>query len=58
MEQVRLVDEFTHPKTGRTSQCYRIVYRHMSKTLTQAEANEIHKSIEDAAVKSLDVTIR
>ena len=58
VEQVRLVDEFTHPKTGRTSQCYRIVYRHMSKTLTQAEANEIHKSIEDAAVKSLDVTIR
>ena len=58
VEQVRLVDEFTHPKTGRTSQCYRIVYRHMSKTLTQAEANQTHKSIEEAAVRSLDVTIR
>ena len=58
VEQVRLVDEFTHPKTGRTSQCYRIVYRHMSKTLTQAEANKTHKSIEEAAVQNLDVTIR
>ena len=58
VEQVRLVDEFTHPKTGRTSQCYRIVYRHMSKTLTQAEANKTHKCIEEAAVQNLDVTIR
>ena len=58
VEQVQLVDQFTHPKTQRSSHCYRIVYRHMSKTLTQAEANDIHKSIETAAVNSLNVTIR
>ena len=58
VEQVRLVDEFTHPKSGKTSHCYRIVYRAMNKTLTQAEANVIHKSIEDAAVANLNVTIR
>ena len=55
---MKLVDEFTHPKKGLTSQCYRIVYRHMNKTLTQSEANEIHKNIEDAAVNNLNVTIR
>ena len=58
VEQVKLVDNFTHPKTGNTSQCYRIVYRHMSKTLTQAEANEIHAEIESMAVQKLKVTIR
>jgi phenylalanyl-tRNA synthetase alpha chain len=27
VESVKLRDEFTHPKTGRVSKCYRIVYR-------------------------------
>jgi len=58
VEQVKLVDEFTHPKKGLNSQSYRIVYRHMSKTLTQDEANVLHKSIEAAASDSLGVTIR
>ena len=58
VEQVKLVDNFKHPKTGKTSHCYRIVYRHMSKTLTQAEANEIHQEIERVAVEKLNVTIR
>jgi len=58
VEQVKLVDEFTHPKKGLSSQSYRIVYRDMSKTLTQEEANVVHKSIEAAASESLGVTIR
>jgi len=58
VEQVTIVDNFTHPKTKRTSHCYRIVYRHMEKTLTQDEVNLIHKKIEKAASKKLGVTIR
>ena len=58
VEQVKLIDEFHHPKTGRDSQCYRIVYRDMTKTLTQEEANIIHSDIESAAVEKLGVIIR
>ncbi|XP_022257670.1 probable phenylalanine--tRNA ligase, mitochondrial [Limulus polyphemus] len=58
IEQVTLVDVFTHPRTKRTSHCYRIVYRHMEKTLTQQEVNEIHTRIEEASRKKLHVEIR
>lgn len=58
IEQVSLVDEFTHPKKNMTSHCYRIVYRHMEKTLTQKEVNDIHKKIGEAATSSLKVLIR
>ncbi|TQS32475.1 hypothetical protein Golomagni_07202, partial [Golovinomyces magnicellulatus] len=33
VEDVRLIDEFTHPKTGRRSMAYRIVYRSLERTL-------------------------
>jgi len=52
------VDKFKHPKTGKSSVCFRIVYRHMERTLTQAEVNEIHKQIASASVDSFNVQIR
>jgi len=58
VEQVRLVDEFWHPKKKLDSQTYRIVYRNMEKTLTQVEANSIHSRIERLAVSTLGVTVR
>jgi phenylalanyl-tRNA synthetase alpha chain len=45
VEDVRLTDEFTHPKTGRKSMCYRINYRSLERTLTNAEANQLHEDI-------------
>ncbi|PSN35947.1 Phenylalanine--tRNA ligase [Blattella germanica] len=58
VEQISLVDEFTHPKKQQTSHCYRIVYRHMEKTLNQEEVNAIHKQIEQQAILKLNVNIR
>ncbi len=58
IEKVTLVDKFTHPKTQRTSHCYRIVYRHMEKTFTQEEVNEIHKEIGRVATETFGVELR
>lgn len=58
VEQVVLVDEFKHPKTGKVSHCYRIIYRHMEKTLTQAEVNVVHKEIEKCVEEKLSVMLR
>ncbi|KAE9538556.1 hypothetical protein AGLY_005655 [Aphis glycines] len=58
VEQVKLIDQFTHPKTGNVSHCYRIVYRHLEKTLSQAEVNEVHKLIETNATQILGIKLR
>ncbi|XP_055694147.1 probable phenylalanine--tRNA ligase, mitochondrial [Lutzomyia longipalpis] len=58
VEQVHLQDKFTHPKSGRTSMCFRIIYRHMERTLTQAEVNEVHAKIAQNLVEKFNVEIR
>ncbi|KAL2185488.1 mitochondrial phenylalanyl-tRNA synthetase-like protein [Thermothelomyces heterothallicus CBS 203.75] len=58
VEDVRLVDEFTHPKTGRRSLCYRINYRSLEKTLTNQETNEMHNRVVKGLVERLGVEIR
>ncbi|XP_065805138.1 phenylalanine--tRNA ligase, mitochondrial isoform X1 [Labrus bergylta] len=55
VEKVTLVDEFTHPKTRRRSQCYRIIYRHMERTLSQQEVRLVHEQIERSAQTELGV---
>ncbi|XP_023287818.1 probable phenylalanine--tRNA ligase, mitochondrial [Orussus abietinus] len=58
VEQIKLIDEFVHPKTMQLSHCYKIVYRHMERTLSQKEVNDIHKSIQNAVSSKLRVSIR
>ncbi|CAD7011701.1 unnamed protein product [Ceratitis capitata] len=58
VEQISLIDRFKNRKTGKSSLCFRIVYRHMERTLTQAEVNDIHKRIADACVENFRVEIR
>jgi len=48
VESVSLVDDFTHPKTGKTSLCYRVNYQSMDHTLTSDETNAIQEHIVEA----------
>ena len=58
VEDVRLFDSFTHPKTGRRSLCYRINYRSLERTLTNAETNDLHAQVTESLVEKLGVEIR
>uniref|UniRef100_A0A0K8RA80 phenylalanine--tRNA ligase n=1 Tax=Ixodes ricinus TaxID=34613 RepID=A0A0K8RA80_IXORI len=58
VERVEPVDVFTHPKTQRTSHCFRVVYRHMERVMTQEEANIIHREVGKRAEERLGVELR
>ncbi|POS86392.1 hypothetical protein EPUL_001386 [Erysiphe pulchra] len=58
VESVRKVDAFKHPKTGRTSWCYRVNYRSLEKTLTGNEANMLHEAVKRELVNKLGVEFR
>jgi phenylalanyl-tRNA synthetase alpha chain len=58
VEDVKLVDSFTHPATGRKSMCYRINYRSLERTLTNAETNQLHEEVTSSLVTRLGVEIR
>ena len=58
VEDVSLVDRFTHPKTGRESLCYRVTYRSLEKTLTNEEANSLHEQIRQELVARFGVELR
>ncbi|XP_075410244.1 phenylalanine--tRNA ligase, mitochondrial [Tenrec ecaudatus] len=55
VEKVDLIDKFEHPKTHKTSHCYRITYRHMERTLSQPEVQRIHQTVQEAVVRVLGV---
>ena len=57
-EDVKLVDEFVHPTSGRKSLCYRIVYRSLERTLTNEEVNKIHGNVVARLASELDVELR
>ncbi|KAI0011669.1 phenylalanyl-tRNA synthetase mitochondrial precursor [Xylariaceae sp. FL0662B] len=58
VEDIKLVDEFRHPQTGRKSMCYRINYRSLGRTLTNKEGNDLHSQVKSALVENLGVEIR
>lgn len=58
VEDVALIDDFTHPKTGRKSLCYRVTYRSLEKTLTNEEANSLHEQIRQELVSRFGVELR
>ena len=58
IEEVRLIDDFCHPKTGRQSHCYRIVYRSMDRSLTNEEIDALRVEVRDQVERSLRVELR
>lgn len=45
VEDVKMIDSFTHSKSKRTSLCYRINYRSMDKSLSNEETNALHSDV-------------
>jgi phenylalanyl-tRNA synthetase alpha chain len=58
VERIDLVDEFTHPKKGRTSHCYRVTYRSMDRVLTDEEVNVMQFNLRARAEETLNVELR
>ncbi|KAK4945004.1 phenylalanyl-tRNA synthetase alpha subunit, mitochondrial [Elasticomyces elasticus] len=58
VEDVRLIDDFTHPKTSRRSLCYRVEYRSLERTLTTEEVNAMHEKVCGEMVEKFGVEIR
>lgn len=58
VESVKLVDEFTHPKTGKKSQAYRINYQSMDRNLTNKEVNEINDKVRDQLTSRFGIELR
>lgn len=58
VEEVTLVDQFTHLESQRQSNCYRITYRAMDRTFTNEEVNDIQSKVRTLVQESLGVELR
>ncbi|ORY24067.1 hypothetical protein BCR39DRAFT_472710 [Naematelia encephala] len=58
VETVTMIDQFTHPKTGRQSKTYRINYRSMDRSLPNNEVNALQEQISRRVVEDMGVEMR
>ncbi|KAL3157791.1 hypothetical protein ABBQ32_012215 [Trebouxia sp. C0010 RCD-2024] len=58
VEEVKLIDSFTHPKKQRTSHCYRIAYRSMERSLTDEEINALQEQTRTVLANEMKVELR
>ena len=58
VEKVLRFDEFINPKTGLTSNAYRIMYRHMDRNLVNEEVDQIQEQVRQELVNKLKVSLR
>jgi phenylalanyl-tRNA synthetase alpha chain len=60
-EEMALVDEYENAAKfgeGKKSYAYRVTYRSLERTLTDAEVNDLHKKLEEKTREDLGATIR
>lgn len=58
VEQVKLIDRFSHPDLSQTSYCYRLTYHSHTHALSHTQALQFHKHLEYLLSSRLQVTIR
>ena len=58
VEEVKCIDKFTNKKINKSSECYRITYRSMDRSLTDAEINSLQESVRDLCNKELKLELR
>lgn len=58
VEQVKLIDKFSHPDLSQTSFCYRLTYHTHTHALSHTQALKFHKHLESLLSSRLQVTIR
>lgn len=61
IEEVSLIDKYENEEKfgkDKVSYAYRITYRSLDRTLTNAEVDELHKKLEEATVRSYKAIIR
>lgn len=61
VEEVQLIDKYENPQKfgeGKISYTFRITYRHLDKTLTNVEVNELHSEIEKVTTEDFGGQIR
>lgn len=61
VEEMTLLDKYENIEkfgAGKTSYAYRIVYRSLDRTLTNAEVDKLHKELENFTVKTYNAVIR
>lgn len=58
VEQVKLIDSFSHPDLSQTSYCYRLTYHSHTHALSHTQALQFHKHLESLLSTQLEVIIR
>jgi phenylalanyl-tRNA synthetase alpha chain len=58
VEEVKCIDKFTNKKTQKSSECYRITYRSMDRSLTDLEINELQSIVRDQCKNDLKLELR
>lgn len=58
VEEVVLIDSFTNKKTNKTSNCFRVVYRSMDRSLTDEEINALQEKVRSEVASVLKVELR
>jgi phenylalanyl-tRNA synthetase alpha chain len=58
VEKIDCIDEFTNPKTNRTSKCYRVTYRSMDRSLTNEEIDALQEELRVSSEANLQLEVR